>query len=245
MTSQLFLLQSTQEDCVYLFYKSCSHLSLHTRQTNPSASLAPSWTTRETEVRLKKDGLANSQVGMVNKHEAQMKGLVLCNTCGWAPEVNSNNKLPPHPSKMHPSCSFPSSARRLQKPSCRQKPDCFVPEMDFPTNQLLVHAIIAVITPASSNIAATYTTCKLRCNGKVSHGLFARVWQFVIVTWLQMISPPSVCIERSQFKQRCTEKNDPLNVAGNYCDYSGAYDGGALQRTVLSWGLAGIEAARY
>lgn len=41
------------------------------------------------------------------------------------------------------------------------------------------------------------------------------------------------------------EKKHPLNVAGNYCDYSGVYDGGALQRTVLNWGLAGIEAARY
>lgn len=46
------------------------------------------------------------------------------------------------------------------------------------------------------------------------------------------------------FKNGVAKKNDPLNVAENYCDYSGVYDGGALQRAVLNQGLAGIESSQ-
>lgn len=76
--------------------------------------------------------------------------------------------------------------------------------------------------------------------------MFGRVSRLAIVTWLRMITPRQLAHERCQIKWECIgKKNDPLNVAGNYCDYSGGYDGGALQRTVLNWGLAGIEAVRY
>lgn len=106
-----------------------------------------------------------------------MKGLVLCSSCGQAPELNSNNMLPPNLVKtlLHWSFALPFDycmslhADRIKTAAWKTPaPNCFGLENDFFTSQLLVHTItITVITLASS----THTNHKLRCHGKVPHRL--------------------------------------------------------------------------